>query len=218
MNKLTTITAILSLSLMMSCGKDSIRGGGNTVSQQRSLTGFSGIESNGDIKIHVAYGTTTTAEVKGYSNLVAITETNVVNGKLIVKYKNEYNNVRNSNVEVYIVAPDLNSVSTNGSGDVWIDGFQNGTSLEARINGSSNISISNSFYDNVLFDVNGSGDIRAAGLISKSTEATIHGSGDIEITCSQHLKARIYGSGDVKYWGTPSVDAQVSGSGRVTKQ
>ena len=101
---------------------------------------------------------------------------------------------------------------------MWIDGFQNGNGLEARISGSSNISISNCFFDNVLFDVNGSGDIRAAGLSSKTTNATIHGSGDVEIACSQHLKARIYGSGDIRYWGDPGVDAQVSGSGSITKQ
>ena len=201
-----------------SCGKDSIRGEGSTISQQRSLPVFNSVQANADIKIHIAHGTTATTEIKGYRNLVGITETHVVNGKLIVKYKNEYNNVRNSNVELYIVMPDLNSVSTNGSGDVWIDGFQNANSLEARINGSSNISLSNCQYEHVLFDVNGSGDIRAAGLLSEYTDATIHGSGDIEITCSQNLKARINGSGDIRYWGEPSVDAQVSGSGSITKQ
>lgn len=212
------ILAAFALLFVSSCGKDSIKGEGSTISQQRSLPVFNSVQGNGDIKIHIAHGTTATTEVRGYNNLVNITETYVVNGKLIIKYKNEYNTVRNSNVEVYIVLPDLNSVNTNGNGDVWIDGFQSGNSLEARINGSSNMRMNNCRYDHAELEVNGSGDVRAAGLLTKTANATIHGSGDIEIACSYNINATIYGSGDIRYWGEPTVNAQVSGSGRITKQ
>jgi hypothetical protein len=218
MKKLTAIVIISIITVISSCGKDSTRGEGSIISQQRSLIAFTGVQGNADIKIHIAHGTTASTEVKGYRNLVAITETYVENGKLIVKYKDGYNNVRNSNLELYIVIPELNSIGTNGNGDAWIDGFQNGNNLEAHINGSSNINISNSLYDYVTCDVNGSGDIRAAGLISKIINAAIHGSGDIEIACSQNLKARIYGSGDIRYWGDPGLDVLVSGSGNIIKQ
>ena len=218
MKKLTSIAIISLITVISSCGKDSIRGEGSITSQQRILAAFTGVQGNADIKIHIVHGTTASTEVKGYSNLVGITETYVENGKLIVKYKDGYYNVRNSNLELYIVIPELKSIGTNGNGDVWIDGFQDGNSLEANINGSSNINISNSSYDYVTCDVNGSGDIRAAGLIAKIANATIHGSGDIEIACIQNLKARIYGSGDIRYWGDPGLDVQVSGSGNVTKQ
>ncbi|MEO6670046.1 MAG: DUF2807 domain-containing protein [Ferruginibacter sp.] len=218
MKKIIAIVTIASCTLISSCRKDSITGEGSLLTQQRSFAPFSAVQGNADIKIHVTYGTTVSTEVKGYRNLVEITETYVENGRLIIKYKDGYNNVRNSNVELYVVMPVLNSISTNGNGDAWIDGFQNGNSLEARINGSSNVNISNSSYDNVIFDVIGSGDIRAAGLMSKITSATIHGSGDIEIACSENLKARIYGSGDIRYWGNPGLDVQVSGNGNVTRQ
>ncbi len=220
MNKLTAaIISILTIGVLLSsCGKDSIRGEGSTVSQQRNVSGFTSVQGNADIRIHIAHGNIPSTEVKGYRNLVDITETYVVNGKLIVKYKDDYYNVRNSNVELYVVMPELNAIGTNGSGNVWIDGFQNGNDLDSHINGSSNIHINNCNYDIVSFDVNGSGDIRAAGLSSKYANATIHGSGDIEISCSQNLKARIYGSGDIKYWGEPTVDAEISGSGKIKKQ
>lgn len=218
MKKLTTILIISLITVISSCDKDSIRGEGSTISQQRSLPSFTGVQGNADIKLHIAHGTTMSTQVKGYGNLVGITETYVKNGKLIVKYKDGYNNVRNSNIELYIIMPTLNSINTNGNGDAWIDGFQDGNNLEANINGSSNINISNSSYDNVTIDVNGSGNIRAAGLMSKTANVVIHGNGDTEITCSQNLKARIYGSGDIRYWGDPGLDVQVSGSGTITKQ
>jgi hypothetical protein len=218
MNKLTKLAAILSIIILGSCGKDSIRGEGSTISEQRNLPNYTAVQGNGDIKIHIAYGPVATTEVKGYRNLVDITETFVEDGKLVIKYKDGYYNIRNSNIELYIVMPSLTYIHTNGSGNVWIDGFQNMNSLEARVNGSSNINISNSVYENVFFDVNGSGDIRAATLLSKNAFATIHGSGDIEIACSWYMQARIYGNGDIRYWGDPQLDVQVSGTGRITKQ
>lgn len=217
MKKLTAIIAVFSLLFASSCRKDSIRGGGSITSEQRNISGFTGVEGNADIKVHIMRGSTSNVEVRGYSNLVAITETDIVNGKLVVKYQHEYYNVKNSNIEVYITMPSLDYVATNGSGDVWIDGFNN-NSLSAYINGSSNMNISNCVYDHIFLDINGSGNIVAAGLLSNRCEATIHGSGDIEISCSQNLKARIYGSGDIRYWGTPSLDVAISGSGTVTRQ
>lgn len=204
--------------LATSCGKDVIRGEGQTITQQRTPGSFHSVHGNADIKLHISYGSTGSTEVRGYSNLVNITETEVVNGVLKVNYKDDYSNIKNSNVEVYIVMPVLNGVSTNGSGDAWIDGFTTGNDFEARINGSSNVSVSNSNYDDVLLDINGSGDMRMAGLNCRTADATIHGSGDIEISCSQNLKARIYGSGDIRYWGNPTLDVEVSGSGRISRQ
>ncbi|MBS1741879.1 MAG: DUF2807 domain-containing protein [Bacteroidetes bacterium] len=208
-------SAILVIS---SCGKDSIRGSGSTETQTRTVATFNYVDGNADIKIHIAHGSTASLELRGYKNLLNITESYVVNGKLTLKYKNEYHNVKNSNVEAYIVIPDLAGASTNGNGNMWIDGFLNGNSLDAKINGSSEINISNSQYDYVSLDVNGSGNFRAAGLQSKICNSTIHGSGDIEIAVSDKLKARIYGSGNIRYWGNPQVDASVSGSGNVTRQ
>lgn len=218
MKKLTAISALFCMFLTSSCRKDSITGGGSSVNKEITLANFSSIQGNADIKLHITHGSVLKTEIRGYENLVNITETAVINGKLIINYKREYHNVQNSNVELYIVMPVLNYVGTNGSGDAWIDGFQNGNFLESKINGSSNIYISNSQYNNVLLEINGSGDIRAAGLSTDRAEANIHGSGDIEISCTQYLKASTYGSGDIKYWGNPVVDAQVTGSGRITRQ
>ena len=220
MKKIISIATLLTLIILIStsCSKHSIRGSGSTVIEPRSIGSFTTIQSNADIKVFISYGITQKVEVKGYENLVAITETNVANNKLTIRYNDKYYNVRNSNIEVYITIPVLTAAATNGSGDMWINGFRNAAMLDAMINGSSNFNISNCNYTMSRFDVNGSGNIKASGLTAKNTEATIHGSGDIEISCSDNLKARIYGSGDIRYWGNPLLDVQISGSGRVRKQ
>ena len=218
MKRIMNMAALLLLITAASCKKSYIRGNGDTIIESRVVGGFTSVKTNGDIRLFVSYGTTQKVEVKGYANLVDITETRVENNKLVVKYKDEYYNVRNSNVEVYMTIPVLTGAETNGSGNIEIGGFLNGTGIGLFTNGSGNVYVSNSRYDNTYLDVNGSGDIKAPGLLAKNTEAVIHGSGDIEISCTQNLKARLYGSGDVRYWGNPLLDVATSGSGKVKKQ
>ncbi|MCO4821981.1 MAG: DUF2807 domain-containing protein, partial [Flavobacteriaceae bacterium] len=55
------------------------------------------------------------------------------------------------------------------------------------------------------------------GLQSNHTEASVAGSGDIEIVSNKSLKARVSGSGDIEYKGNPDKeDSKVSGSGSIS--
>jgi uncharacterized protein involved in outer membrane biogenesis len=218
MNKLTTIAAILLVVIFASCQKSMIHGKGETITQIRTVGTFTSAQVNGSIEMHIIKGAEQKVEVKGYSNLVNVVETNLVNNRLNIKFQDEFFNIRNNNVQVYITVPALDGAATNGSGGTSIEGFTNGGTISANVNGSGRITISNSTYDNAVLEVNGSGEINAAGLSSKNVDATIHGSGNIETTCSQVLKGSISGSGNIKYWGNPAVDVKISGSGRVKKQ
>ena len=203
---------------LFSCSKDHIRGNGNIITEQRTIAPFTHVHTNADINVHIIYGTEQKITVKGYENLVAITETRLSNHTLIINYDNNYYNVRNSNVEVFIEMPVLTELYTNGSADMWANGFASGTNIFAHSNGSGDINITNSTYTNAELNINGNGKINAQGLNSLSADAAIAGSGDIEVSCSQFLNARISGSGDISYWGNPVVTVNISGSGTVRKR
>lgn len=67
--------------------------------------------------------------------------------------------------------------------------------------------------------MHGSGDYEAIDLVSNSANASVNGSGDIEIQVSESLKARVNGSGDIVYYGNPSnVDSNENGSGDITRK
>lgn len=218
MKRITLTIATIMALFLAACEKETIRGHGAIISEARVTGSFHSVKSNADIKVHINYGNIQHVEARGYQNLLAIIETEVINSILTIRYKKEYYNVRNSNVEVFLTIPTCISVSTNGSGDVTVNGFSNDHSLDASINGSSNIYINNSRYNQTMIDVNGSGDVRASGLTTNSAKLSIRGSGDIDIICLDALQARIYGSGDIRYWGNPSLDVEISGSGRVRRQ
>lgn len=203
--------------LLLSCNKDSIHGNGNIVTETRSLPAFSRIFTNSNINVHVSYGAIQKVTVKGYENLLAITNTTVDGDVLTVDYKHSYN-VRNSNVEIFIEIPALQETYLNGNGDVWIDGFSAGSNLLIRINGSGDTHVNNSSFTNAELTINGNGDIKARGLSCQSADLQVTGSGDMEISCSQFLNARITGSGHIKYWGNPGVTVNISGDGTVRRQ
>lgn len=202
--------------LLTACIKDHIRGSGITITTDRNVPAFNSVKVEGSGNVSIVKGTTQQVKVTGYENLVPIYETNVVNGNLILKFRDDYN-VRNSNISVAITALSIQGVYINGSGDINVSGFSD-SSLDAEINGSGKITASNSVYTNVFYHINGSGHINARTVQTSDADARISGSADIDLLVSNRLKARISGSGNINYWGNPAeVDAQVSGSGKVVK-
>jgi hypothetical protein len=213
-----TLGMLLTVAVALTaCSKESIRGSGRTVTETRNVASFTEVKLEGSASINVEQGTQQKVEVSGYENLLPIYETIVQNGTLVLKFKNDYYNVRNSNISVNIIIPALSKIVINGSGEYKIKDF-NGSNLTAEINGSGEIYTTNCVYDNTVIRLNGSGYVRAAQVQTKEADLEINGSGKIDINCSKNLKATIHGSGQVNYWGSPSVTVNISGSGSVNKQ
>jgi hypothetical protein len=211
------IASALSLVLFVSCSKEGIRGSGITRTETRNPEPFTRIHTNGNIDVQVRQGNLQKVTVRGYENLLSITETKVTGNVLNIQFLHHYN-VRNSNVEVFIEIAALQETNINGDADIRIDGFTGGSNFFAHVNGSGNTYISNCSYTNAELNVNGSGNINAHGLSCQAADLSITGSGDIELSCQQFLNARISGSGDIRYWGQPSLNVNISGSGTVKRQ
>lgn len=201
--------------LVVACNKDEITGSGNVTSQERSVTGFTGVVVNGSTKAFITLDTGFTVSVKGYGNLLPYLETNVVNGVLQVGYKDDVN-VSNDNTEVYITLPALDYAQTNGSGDMKITGEITGSDhLKASLNGSANISVEKGSADKFDGEISGNGNILALGFQSKEANVKISGDGNIEISVSEKLNVVINGSGNVYYHGAPVITTNISGNGQV---
>lgn len=209
---------LLTIAALTSCTKETITGSGSTLTETRTVDPFTKVKLEGSGSVTVTQGTQQKVEVTGYENLLQIYETKVQNGLLILKFKNDYYNVHNSNISVNITVNDLATASINGSGKFAINNF-NGSSLAADINGSGDIFTESCVYNKVVFKVNGSGYIRGQNVHAKEAEVEVNGSGKLDITCTEDLSATIHGSGQINYWGNPAdVSVQISGSGSVKKK
>lgn len=206
---------ILLLGVLSSCHKSTLSGSGAIGQSERIVPEFHSIRSNADITVHVQYAPQPSVSVKGYQNLIDITETKWAEGTLLIQYQPAYRNIRNSNVEVLVYAPSIREIVTNGSGDVDLQDFLLNDSLDITVNGSSDIALNHCQFAFAGLNINGSGNIYALPSSIRTVQAQIQVSGDIETNCRKQLTARIAGSGAIRYRGKPSLDIQISGSGTV---
>lgn len=212
------IIGLCSLLIVFSSCTKSITGEGPTATQIRQVANFSKVKINGSGDVEIVPSSNQQVIISGYTNLLEVYESKVVNGELQLGFESR-KNIRNDNIKVRIEIPDIKGVNINGSGDLVINGFLQGTDLNALINGSGRIRILSSAFNSTSYHINGSGDIFAAAIPSKNSEASITGSGFIELNCTQNLKVRISGSGTIDYYGNPpTTDISISGSGVVRKK
>lgn len=203
--------------LLSSCTK-SIVGEGPVQTENRQVATFTKVKINGSAEVEIIQSNTQKLSITGYGNLLAIYESQVNNGELSLGYKSRYN-IKNDNIKIRIEVADIRSVYLNGSGDIIITNFMQGVELASTINGSGRVRVQNSSFTKMAYHINGSGSMYGAGIAAQQAEVSIHGSGHIELNCSQHLKVNIEGSGTVDYYGNPATtDISIHGSGIARKK
>lgn len=219
MKNLIFINLVLAVLLTASaCNGDRISGNGIITSEERSINNFTGVTVEGSTDVTVVKGANFKVKVIGYSNLIPYFETKVVNGNLVLGFK-DHVNIRHDNTEVTVTMPTLNSLTTYGSGNITSTGaFTGNDDFEASISGSGNIKIEQGSAKNFFTSISGSGDVNAFGFSSEKAKVNIAGSGNANVSASDNLTVKIAGSGNVYYKGTPSVTANISGSGAVVKK
>jgi hypothetical protein len=240
MKKVTTIVAafILSIFIFSSCKKDTVFGSGPIESQERIVSHFTKVRTEGEIDVNISQGGTQKVVVSDYSNLINDIETIVVGDELFIRYRNN-KNVVNSKSKVTITMPLLNAVYTSGSADIDVNGaFVAATTFTATTRGSGDISlnaimaidfnvivvgsgdvsVTNAQTKNTNINIDGSGDVNAFSLQADNATVEVKGSGDVEVSAALILNAIIRGSSDIYYRGNPVVNKTITGSGSVIRR
>jgi Putative auto-transporter adhesin, head GIN domain len=240
MKKITTIVAafILSISIFSSCKKDTVFGSGPIETQERTVSSFTKVRTEGDIDVIISQSAIQKVVVSDYSNLINDIETIVVGDELFIRYRNN-KNVSNSKSTVTITMPLLNAVYTSGCADINVNGtFVAANTFAATTRGSGDIvlnaitaidfnvivvgsgdvSVTNATTKNTNINIDGSGDINAFGLQADNATVEVKGSGDAEVSAALVLNAIIRGSSDIYYRGNPTVNKTITGSGSVIRR
>jgi Putative auto-transporter adhesin, head GIN domain len=212
----------------------SVAGSGHVITEQRPLAAFQQVELEGEGHLIIGPDEPAALEVRTDDNLMALVETKVVDGKLVIGIKPN-RNLQPTDGVTYRVACDqvsglrlsgsgeieVNSctasdltVGLDGSGRVRVDGVD-ATRVDAEIGGSGTIRVSGTSTQ-VGVSVAGSGIFDGGELQAQQVEAMIPGSGQIVVWATGTLRAGISGSGSVLYRGRPAVTQDISGSGAVT--
>lgn len=217
---------------------EKIKGNGKVISKKRTTASYDGIAITGFFDVELVSGKEGNITIKGEENLLPYIKVEVVDKVLkISTEKNKYISTSKGS-EIVIVVPfeSIDQVSLTGSGDVVTKNSIKSKSFSAKLIGSGDMNLdveSNDFdvnlsgsgdmvltgkTENFNSNLNGSGDIDAGDLKAKNVKATVSGSGDNTVFCSESLHARVSGSGDIEYKGDPKKkDTKVNGSGNISK-
>lgn len=229
-----TVGFILTLN---SCKLDNrwVKGIGNVVSEERQIQGFSGINFQISATLNFVQDSNYKVVINAQKNIIDVMDIGLSGNQLNIKYK-PFTIVRNHKpIVIEIHAPNLDNVMLNGSGNLNIRELRTNGSLKLSINGSGYISGSRLYTDNLIADVNGSGEIvindgqvdyeeitingsgkmDAINLTANQTLVNISGSGKASVQAKNKLTITINGSGQVNYRGNPTVTTKINGSGKV---
>jgi Putative auto-transporter adhesin, head GIN domain len=206
-------------------------------SDEREVSGFSGISSSGSFDVFVTLGDKESLRLEGDPERLSEIETKVEDGILKIRTKDLIKswNGNKGKVNIYITAKALNTLTMSGSGDMKVDGTVKADLLTTKVSGSGSISLNADSHNyigvisgsgginakgntgNAKITIAGSGDFKGREFHSASADIKVSGSGDASIYADQTLDAVISGSGHIKYEGNAQVSETKSGSGGVSK-
>jgi hypothetical protein len=200
MKNLICIALVASAILLSSCEgiwPDCVEGNGVIFTENRDVSAFTGVESNGDFEVNIFPGEESGVTVEADENLMDLIITRVSGDELIIETRHG-NCIRSSDeVRVTVTVPGLNRIDLNGSGTIWCD------------------SLSTSYFN---AELDGSGTIRCVSMMVSTLDVEISGSGKMETDGTfTVVNTVIDGSGEAILSGeTPTADLHINGSGRIT--
>lgn len=184
-------------------------------------TGFTAIEFSTGGNLTFSESASTSIIINTTDKVMNALDIHVKNSTLYVETKNRYNIKNSENIQVTIMAPNVNSLTCSGSGnlDANIDNTTEYSSFNLAVSGSGSLQVSaiNSINQNI--SVSGSGSLTIDELTSENVAAKVSGSGGINIKTGTTInaKATISGSGNYVAFDldTENTDVTVSGSGKA---
>ena len=236
----TYFLSVLCISFLLSAcnfmGKR-VEGSGNVTSQDRAISGFSGIESSGFFDVYLSTGAAQSVRIEADDNLHEYIETTVKGGELEIDTREGYRLDTDKDIKIFITSPSFSKVHLSGSGNIVSQNQINGNdkmdlsvsgsgnikvdlhapTVEAHMSGSGDINLSGE-AKKFEGSLSGSGNIKAMDLKTEETSIRISGSGNADVFASAKLDVRVTGSGDVRYkGGVQQVTSNITGSGSVKK-
>ena|SRR5690554_3278971 len=230
--KLLLVTGAVILLLASCIDEFIIHGNGIPAMDNRRVSDFSSVSSEGDFEVHIVQDDECEVVVHADSNVLPFIQTTVNGGHLRIHFRGLHGIRNRLPVEVFIKAPSVEGLVQSGSGFIktgWLAGETinyvvsgsgriessvEADDIDAVVSGSGDLFIKGVAINTGLA-VSGSGTIEGMDFSTEMCDAKVSGSGDVWVNVNDYLKAVVSGSGHVFYSGTPYIEMVVSGSGGV---
>ena len=216
---------------------ETIKGSGNVVREERSVSGINGVclATSGDLEITL--GDKELLFVEAEENLMEHLKCEVTDGVLTIDKKWGINLRPRKRVMFYLTVRELESIVISSSGNIKAPDFKTDRfyihisssgdlelgdlilddDLEARISSSGDIQMGKLRADRLDVHISSSGNLKIAGGEVKEQEINISSSGHYEASnlASERAKVRLSSSGDATLRVSEVLNANTSSSGDI---
>lgn len=233
---------VLAFFALASCTSRSSREGvesGESVTDQRNLTGISQVKISGIMNLYLSQGDDETLRIEGDEKAVSLLEI-TENGDLLEIRHKDADNVKNIfedfTPDIYLTISDLSSFSFEGVGNIKSENtFQvdelilsgdgigkldleiEAKKIDATFNMMGSIVLRGN-VEMINLSNEGMGKIDASKLIAQKMTLNSSGIGKIDVYCEDELSITVNGIGSVNYSGNPKVIKEdVNGIGKVSR-
>jgi hypothetical protein len=226
---------IMSCNLLSNLGSKVITPSNVTISENREVSGFTMIDFRTLGKVNILPGDVETLNISGPDNLVPEIITEVSNGTLIIRTKENLNinPLSGENPLTFtIVVIELTGIDVSGLGDVQLEALatprfaidMSGAgrvltnqlttdSLSIDLSGVGGVEISGEAAQATI-EVSGAGGVNAPDLKTRAADVNISGLGSVTVWVTDQLTGDISGGGSVSYYGNPQTNTNSTGLGK----
>lgn len=199
---------------VISVDLNAVKGSGTLATEVRQVAEFTEVELAGSADVEVTVGGEQKVVVEADDNILPLVETNVVNGRLVIRIKPNNSILTGFTVRVSITMPAMQAALLTGSGNLTVRDLT-GEKVELTLSGSGNIVVDGKVTE-LTAELTGSGNIQCEDLDAEVVTAKLSGSGNINVNATRELDARLLGSGNIRYGGSPATVKETdSGSGEI---
>lgn len=208
------ILAPLFLLILASCDSGGVRGNGHLASEQRTLSPFSNVDTEGAFQVDWRAGAPS-ATVTTDENLIGLVELRVTGDTLHVGTQRSVRPTHS--IKLALTSAALKGADLSGASQLVAHQLT-GPRFAFETAGAAKVTLDGT-VDELVVSMTGAGDLRADSLQTKSAELSLIGAGDARVAVSDTLKVSIIGAGKVEYTGNPPhIQRNITGAGTVRKR
>ncbi len=213
MNTIKTIFATLLIGLFLQSCDDPISGAGLVIQEEREISDFSDVNIHGIFDTKIIHSSENKIIIKANDDLMDRLKAKVTSEVLELRLEEGYYN--NIEMDVTIYSSSLESLHTEGLGDVEIIGFSDLDMLELIHGSSGDITVGGGNANRLNIIKVSAGDINAYDFEAQDVFFNVNGVGDVHVTAMNRLNGLVNGVGDLYYKGSPEISVELNGVGSI---
>jgi hypothetical protein len=187
-------------------------GEGDVKTETRQVNTFDSVEFNGGVNFVLTVGQPASVTVAAQENLLPITVTEVVNGKLTVRTTRPY--TTSQGISVTVTAPTLAAVTVNGGVAGNVTGIA-ATDFAVDANGGANVTLQGT-CTTLKLNADGGATVDGTDLAATDASVSVNGGAQATITVSGQVTGSANGGATLNLLGSPAnVNVTTSGGASV---